>query len=259
MSLIVLLAFKDFTVICSDGLTVRVENGVLVPTSQEMCKYWTVGNGDIAMGATGSGLMFVLISNFSYKLAEQHRDNPELFSVLEKAVPDELRRLNKLFPTDHEYFDGTESVNLGGTNFLLTGYDASQQKMRSIFWGHESIKGDLTPRDCAGRIMAIGSGKGGVFVTEKLDVDDCFGPLDVAETTKSIIQQASAAFPNSVGRTTYSHVISIPGLKDIIPPKISGTSHPWLQAKIMVNFKTRTLFWNSPSDSVNSEHEGIRF
>src|SRR6267143_7118370 len=150
MSLLVSVSLEHFIVIVSDGLKVRVENGALVPTDFASCKYWTVGNGDIAMGSTGSALMSELISDFSTKLAEQNRDNPELFSILEKEVPDELRSLNKMFPTDIEYLDGTELINLGGSNLLMVGYDASQQRIRSIFWGYQGKGADLTPpRDCA--------------------------------------------------------------------------------------------------------------
>jgi len=219
MSLLVSVTLKHFTVIVSDGLKVRVENGALVKTDEGSCKYWTVGNGDIAMGSTGSALMSELISDFSIKLAEQHRDNPELFSILAKAVPEELLRLNKLFPMSIEYLDGAESINLGGTNLLMVGYDASQQRIRSLFWGYQGIKSDdLTPHDCANEIQAAGCGKAVALVMEKLDVTDGLGgpgPWDVESSVKNVIQQAAEAFPKFVGGTIYSHVISTPDLKSI--------------------------------------------
>jgi len=218
MSLLVSVTLKHFTVTCSDGLAVRIENGVLVPSSRSSCKYWTVAKGDIAMGSTGSSFMGMMISTFATSLAEKHLDDPELFSILEKAIPDELQRVNKLFPTNIEYLDGTESINLGGTNLLMAGYDSSQQRIRSIFWGCLA-KGatdlNLTPRDCADKIQAIGYGKAVALVLEKLDVADCFTPWDVERNVKSVIQQAAEAFPQFIGGTIYTHVISVPELKEI--------------------------------------------
>ena len=219
MSLLISVSLKHFIVVVSDGLKVRVENGALVKADENSRKYWTVGNGDIAMGSTGFALTANLLQACTISLAEKHLGDPELFSILEKAVPDELQRLNKLKLSPIEYInDEGEKLNLGGTNLLMVGYDHSQQRLRSIYWGWRGEGTDLTPRDCADEILAIGCGKAVDFVKEKLDVTDGLGgpsPWDVVEATKSAIQQAAEAFPNAVGGTIYSHLISCPQLKGI--------------------------------------------
>ncbi len=223
MSLIASVTLKHFTVICSDGLAVRVENGALVPVCEQTCKYWTVANGDIAIGSTGSALMSVLISKFSTKLAEQHQDNPELFSILEKAVPDELQRLSKLFPTDAEYIDGSESRNLGGISLLMVGYDAAQQRIRAVNWDDECKemccqgKGPgLKPHENdSGTILTLGYCTISSF-SEKFD-QSCVldGPLAVANEMKSAIQQAAEASPKFIGGDLFAHIIMLPEFREL--------------------------------------------
>src|SRR6267378_724543 len=135
MSLIIAVTFKDFAVIVSDGLLVVIEDErTVVPINDQYCKFSIVGDCNIVVGSTGSKLLNRKIREFCEELAEQHRDDPELFSLLERAAPDELQRLKVLFPTDIEYIDDGKKVNFGGANLFLTGYDASQKRMRCISW-----------------------------------------------------------------------------------------------------------------------------
>ena len=94
MSLLVSMTFKHFAVIASDGLAVKVENGAVVPLTSDYCKFSVVGNGDIAVASTGSLLLNRKLVQFAKSFAEQHRDDQKLFSLLAKAVPDEVRNLN---------------------------------------------------------------------------------------------------------------------------------------------------------------------
>jgi hypothetical protein len=255
MSLIASVTLKHFTVIASDGLAVKLENGAWVPVCEQTCKYWTVANGDIAIGSTGSALMSVLISNFSYKLAEQHRDNPELFSVLERAVPDELQRLSKLFPTDIEYIDGTESINLGGINLLMAGYDAAQQRIRVVNWDDDCkdlcCQGKdpgLKPHENdSGTILTWGYCTISSFL-EKFD-QSCVldGPLAVANEMKNAIQQAAEASPKFIGGDLFAHIIMVPEFRELYEADVKenetneiriATAH---QCDIC-ELKTRTIF-----------------
>src|SRR5258706_13218032 len=95
MSLLVSVSLKYFIVIVSDGLKVRVENGALVKADENSRKYWTVGNGDIAMGSTGFALTANLLQACTISLPENHLGDPELFSISQKADPDELHRFNR--------------------------------------------------------------------------------------------------------------------------------------------------------------------
>jgi hypothetical protein len=226
MSLIASVTLKHFTVICSDGLVVKIVNGAPVPFCEQTCKYWTVGERrDIAIGSTGSALMSVLMSNFSTKLSEQHRDNPELFSILEKVVPDELQRLSKLFPTESniEYIDGTESINLGGINLLMAGYDAAQQRIRCISWNDECKEmccqgkdPGLKPHENgSGTILTLGYCKVSSF-SEMFD-QSCVldGPLAVANEMKNAVQKVAEAFPKFIGGDIRSHIIMVPEIREI--------------------------------------------
>ena len=199
------------------------------------------------MASTGSLLLNRKIAEFSKSFAEQHKDDPELFSLLEKVVPDEVQRLNAWAKTvieernlSHavEYIDDDgEKLTLGGqANLLLTGYDALQQRIRTIYWGNcgdACCQGkdatDLTPHDCADKIWAMGYPKAVALVLEKLDLTDCSSPLDVEGNVKNLIQQAAEAFPKWVGGTIYSHVIMIPELKEIYE-EIENETHETLVA-----------------------------
>src|SRR6266481_9500515 len=116
MSLLVSVSLPDFAVIVSDGLVVVIEDErTVVPIDDQYCKFSIVGDGNIVVGSTGSKLLNRKIREFCEELAEQHRDDPEnLFSLLERAAPDELQRLKVLFPTDIEYIDDGKKVNFGG-------------------------------------------------------------------------------------------------------------------------------------------------
>ncbi len=257
MSLIASVTLKHFTVIASDGLAVRVENGVLVPICEQTHKYWTVGNGDIAIGSTGSVLMSVMISKFSTKLAEQHQNDPELFSILEKAVPVELQRLSNLFPTDAEYIDGTESTNLGGINLLMVGYDAAQQRIRCINWDDDCKEiccqgkdPGLKPHENgSGTILTLGYCKMSSF-SEMFD-QSCVldGPLAVANEMKNAVRKVVEAFPKLIGGDIRSHIIMLPEIREIYEADIKenetneiriATAH---QCDIC-ELKTRTIFLN---------------
>jgi|SRR6267378_5136771 len=230
MSQVVAVAAEDFAVIASDGLVVDVQDGKLVPTGDQYCKFWTVNNGDIAMASTGSLGLNREISRFCVRVAEQHRDDLELFEVLVREVPAELERLKNQYPAAKEriHIEDGEPITLGGTNLLITGYDASQQRIRSIYWGNCGNnaccqdKHDLTPHNCEGQIRAIGYGKD--LVMDKLDVNDFDSPPDVVKLTENVIRQAAEAFPKFVGGTIYSHVIMVPELKSMYEAAKDKTS-----------------------------------
>lgn len=236
MSLLISVSLKNFIVVASDGLKVRVENGVMVPVGEQSCKYWTLGrNSDIAMGSTGFASTHDLLKARTISCAEKHLDDPELFSLLEKTVSDELRRLNKLKLCPLEYTnDEGEKINLGGTNLLMVGYDRAQKRLRSIYWGWlDEGATNLTTRDCANETLAVGCGKAVDLVTEKFDVDDCVGPWDVESKVKNIVQKAIEAFPKAVGGTVYSHLISSPELKEIYQEMYEDRNQD--QAKLAAN------------------------
>jgi hypothetical protein len=210
-----------------------------------------VGNGDIAIGSTGSVLMSVMISKFSTKLAEQHQNDPGLFSILEKAVPDELRRLSNLFPTDIEY----ESINLGGTNLLMVGYDAAQQRIRVVNWNDDCKEMCCQGKDPGLKPHENGSGTiltfGYCKMSSFLEVFDqscvLHGPLAVANEMKNAVQKVAEAFPKLIGGDIRSHIIMLPEIREIYEADIKenetneiriATAH---QCDIC-ELKTRTIF-----------------
>lgn len=210
MSLLFSVAFDHFVVVASDGLASQLRHGKLVPIGHDYCKFWTVTN-DIALGSTGSVEIQRAIQTFSTNIVEQHRNDPELFSILARTVPDEVRRLNQTHPHRRlEYAVGTEKMNIAGANLLLAGYDQDQKKMRCESWLPEKDGSDLTFHDCNGMKWGMGYTPAIKFVLEQLARLDAFLLLDpdaVAEAVTTAIEKASERFPEWIGGEIYSHVI----------------------------------------------------
>jgi hypothetical protein len=114
MSLLIACVFERFCVVASDGLAVKPTAQGIVPIGTDYCKFQILGDGDIAVGGIGSLVKNRAISDFCKTLEEQHRGDPELFSILERAIPEEVRRLTEQTPTTIHVDETGESLNFGG-------------------------------------------------------------------------------------------------------------------------------------------------
>lgn len=73
MSLLVCACFENYAVVAADSRAVKVEQGRVVPIGDRYCKFWTLDEGRIAVGLTGSFLMGQMLSRFTHEIAEQCR------------------------------------------------------------------------------------------------------------------------------------------------------------------------------------------
>jgi hypothetical protein len=176
------------------------------------------------------------VREFSHRLAQQYRNDPKLFSILEQTVPDELRRLKESLSLIYD-----ENGNrLNGANLLLTGYDGAQNKLRSVRWDF-----DLNSRDLMGRINVMGNETAMNYIFDNLPIFSG-DPVELADQIKKVAQKAAESSPGRVGSTFYGHSVVPPGAKN------------GLEARIW-NFKNRgerpqfeEVFGNSQAKPVQS-------
>src|SRR5258708_7092395 len=218
MSLVVCACFENFVVVAADSRAIKIERGCVIPIGDRYCKFWTVGDGMIAVGSTGSLIMNRMLSRFSHEVAKQYRDNPEgLFAALEQAIPEFVRIVNPevIKHINATYLGETIPSSLSDCNLqksvpVLCGYDSSQKKIRAIYWEE-----DLVPVNCeVGSIIAGGPQRATELVTELIskELDEVFMPGDVAKAMKDAIDVV-AENSEVIGGAIRTHVIMTPSFK----------------------------------------------
>jgi hypothetical protein len=212
MSLLVCACFENYAVVGSDSRAVKIEDGRVVQIGDRFCKFWTLDEGRIVVGMTGSFLMSEILSRVTHEIADYYRDSPDsLFAALEYAIPEFVQILS---PVVDKYIDDAHRVDdahrdLGKSVPFLCGYNSSQQQIQAIYWN------DLTPERCMGSIVAIGYPEAAELASELIskELGGAFTPGSLALTIKSAIQ-AAAKDSEYVGGAVRTHVIMTPSFKE---------------------------------------------
>jgi len=213
MSLLTCACFENYVVVAADSKAIKIEDGCVIPVQGDHCKFWTLADGMIALGSTGSFLMSHMLYRLSHEMAERYRDNPGgLFAALEYAIPEFVQILNPVVDKFIDEFLDDTHRDLGKTIPLLCGYDRSQQRIRGVYWK------DLKPEYCIDSIVAIGYPEAAEVVSELIseELGEVFTPGSVAKTMKDSINVTAQKFPDHIGGPIRSHSIMSPRFKEML-------------------------------------------
>jgi hypothetical protein len=205
--------FEHYVVIAADSKAIKIEDGRVIPVPGNHCKFWTLADGMIAVGSTGSFLMSHVLSRFTHEMAEQYLNNPEgLFAALEQAIPEFVQILNPVVDKFIDEFIDDTHRDLAKSIPLLCGYDRSQQRIRGVYWR------DLKPEYCIDSIVAIGYPEAAEVVSELIseELGEMFTPESVAKTMEDSINVTAQKFPDHIGGPIRSHSIMSPRFKEML-------------------------------------------
>jgi hypothetical protein len=218
MSLLACAVFEHYVVVASDSRAVKIERGCVVPVGDRYCKFWTLDEGRIAVGLTGSFLMGEILSRFTHEIAERCRGSEELFATLEQAIPEFMQIVNPVIAKHMDEIYRGEIIPSSLTDCdlqksipLLCGYDNSQKKIRGIYWEQDSV-----PVNCeAGSVIAGGPKKASELVTELIskEIGDVFTPGNVAKAMKRAIHVV-AQDSEIIGGAIRTHLIMTPSFEE---------------------------------------------